>query len=559
MNFRVTKSMVLAAAAAAVMLPVCAFAQDAPATKAAPKTAPADDSASRWDIFVGYSYLSPHGTVYSEQNDGRIFPFQYQAQNIGAIFSVAYYFNRYVGAQVESGIHDFGTDIGGANNDSFETGSAGLIFRYPTADITPFAHALVGGARISGPDHEAPTWGPDLTVGGGMDYNTPLFNHHLAIRLFQADYEYMHADFGPHEFGGRANINAARLSAGIVYHIGTILPPPPVTLACSASPTSVFPGEAITITGTAGELNPKKKATYTWSGTGVTGSDTTAKVDTAALAPGSFTVKGNVSEGPKPGQSADCSATFTVKEFEPPTISCSANPTTIKPGETSAVTATGLSPQNRPLTYAYSASAGSVSGTGTSATFSSAGMESGTATITCTTTDDKGHTATATTPVTVEKPYVAPPPVQSALCSITFDKDKKRPGRVDNEAKACLDDIALTLQSKSDATAAVVGESTADEKMPPKHMKKGAKMEDLASQRAVNTKDYLVTEKGIDASRITVYTGTGDGQKVEDYLIPSGATFTLDGSTKVSDDVKAQPRKALPEKHHAKKKMAESK
>ena len=557
MNFRVTKSMVLAAAAAAVMLPACAFAQDKPAAKAAP----VDNSASRWDIFVGYSYLAPHGTVYSQQNDGRIFPFQYKAQNVGAIFSATYYFNRYVGAQVESGVHDFNTDIGGSNNDSFVTGSAGLVFRYPTSDITPFAHALVGGARISGPDHEAPTWGPDLTVGGGMDYNTPLFNHHLAIRLFQADYEYMHADFGPQEFGGRANINAARLSAGIVYHIGTIVPPPPVTLACSASPTSVFPGEAITITGTAGELNPKKKATYTWSGTGVTGSDTTAKVDTASLAPGSYTVKGNVSEGPKPGQSADCSATFTVKEFEPPTISCSANPTTIKPGETSAITATGLSPQNRPLTYSYSASQGSVTGTGTSATFSSAGMESGTATITCNVADDKGHTATATTPVTVEKPYVAPPPTQSALCSITFDKDKKRPARVDNEAKACLDDIALTLQSKSDATAAVVGESTADEKTPPKHkhLKKGEKPEDLASQRAVNTKDYLVTEKGIDASRITVYTGTGDGQKVEDYLIPSGATFTLDGATKVSDDVKAQPRKALPEKHHAKKKMAETK
>jgi hypothetical protein len=39
-------------------------------------------------------------------------------------------------------------------------------------------------------------WGPGLTVGGGMDYETPWFNHHLAIRLFQADYEYMHADWG---------------------------------------------------------------------------------------------------------------------------------------------------------------------------------------------------------------------------------------------------------------------------------------------------------------------------------------------------------------------------
>ncbi len=79
-------------------------------------------------------------------------------------------------------------------------------------------------------------WGPDLTAGGGMDYETPWFNHHLAIRMFQADYEYMHADWGPVPYGGRANINAARLSAGIVIHAGSIAPPPPMTLACSANP-----------------------------------------------------------------------------------------------------------------------------------------------------------------------------------------------------------------------------------------------------------------------------------------------------------------------------------
>ena len=492
MNFRLAKSVFLAAAAAAALTPTCMLAQDKPAPKA-----PADDTASRWDIFVGYSYLAPHGTVQVLQpNDTAVLPVDYKSVNVGEIFSAAYFFNRYVGAQVEVGIHKDSSDVGGSNNDGFITPSAGLIFRYPTSDITPFAHALVGGAQVEGPDHEPATWGTVLTAGGGMDYNTPLFNHHLAIRLFQADYQYMHADFGPGVYGGRANINAARLSAGLVFHVGSIVPPPPVTLSCAASPTSVFPGDPVTITATPGMLNPKKKAVYTWTGTGVTGTDTTATVKTADLAPGSYTVKGNVSEGPKAGQSADCSATFTIKDFEPPTISCSANPTTIKPGDTSAITATGLSPQNRPLTYSYSASAGSVSGTGTSATFSSAGAPTGSATVTCTVTDDKGKTATATTPVTIEAPYVAPPPTQSALCSITFDKDKKRPARVDNEAKACLDDIALTLQSKSDATAAIVGESTAAEKTPPKHMKKGAMAPDLAAQRAVNTKDYLVHREG---------------------------------------------------------------
>ena len=554
MNFRFSKSMILACAAMVSMAATSTFAQDKPAPKAM-----TESDASRLDIFVGYSYLAPHGTVEVIQPSTlAIEPVNYKSVNLGEIFSAAYYFNRYVGAQFELSSHEYGKDLAGQDNDGFITPSVGLIFRYPTHDITPFAHALAGASDVDGPEHESRQWGPALTIGGGLDYNTPLWDHKLAIRIFQADYQYIHADFGPVVYGGRANINAARLSAGIVLHIGSIAPPPPVTLACSASPASVFPGDPVTITATADLLNPKLKAVYTWSGTGVTGTGTTATVATGALAPGSYTVKGTVTEGdkPKPWLTADCSASFTVKAFEPPTVSCSANPSTIKPGDTSAVTATGVSPQNRPLTYTYSASAGSVSGTGTSATFSSAGAPTGTATITCTTTDDKGQTASATTPVTIEAPYVAPPaPTQTALCSITFDKDKKRPTRVDNEAKACLDDIALTLQGKSDATLAVVGSSTADEKTPPKHLKKGATPEDFAALRAVNTKDYLVTEKGIDATRITVYTGTGDGQKVEDYLVPSGATFTVSGATAVPADVKPQPRKAVAAKHPKKKAM----
>jgi hypothetical protein len=79
-----------------------------------------------------------------------------------------------------------------------------------------------------------------------------------------------------------------------------------------------------------------------------------------------------------------------------------------------------------------------------------------------------------------------------------------------------------------------VGDSTAAEKTP----KKGRKS-DLAAERAVNTKDYLVTEKGIDASRVSVAIGTTDGQKVENYLVPSGATFAVDvpGTTAVDESV----------------------
>ncbi len=570
MYSRVTKSVsrVLVLACLA-LLPVAMVAQDSakPAVKA-----PAGDSASKWDIFAGYSYLAPKGTVQVLQANGQtVLPYSYEAANSGMVLSAAYFFNKYIGAQVEGDSHAQWTDASN-NNDAFATISGGLIARYPTAEIAPFIHALVGTADVGGPDHEPMTWGVALTIGGGMDYSTPLLNHHLAIRLFQADYQYTHVDFGTGIQQGRANISAAQLSAGLVYRIGSIAPPPPVTLACSASTASVFPGEPVTVTATAGALDPKMNVLYSWNGTAVTGKGATATVDTASLAAGSYTVKATVKEGKpgkeglKPGETADCSANFTVKAFEPPTISCSADPTTIKPGETAAIKATAMSPQNRPLTYSYTASAGTVSGSGAMATFNSTGAPTGAVGITCNVSDDKGQTATANTSVTIVAPYIPPPPHTQALCSVSFDKDTKRPTRVDNEAKACLDDVALSLQKSPDAKAVVVGASSADEKAKQAKAEKiEAKRKhpkpvvDAAAERAVNTKEYLVTEKGIDASRVAVATSATDGQKVEDYLVPAGATFSADvqGTTPVNEmATKPEVRKPLAEKKHAAKKAA---
>jgi outer membrane protein OmpA-like peptidoglycan-associated protein len=298
-------------------------------------------------------------------------------------------------------------------------------------------------------------------------------------------------------------------------------------------------------------VDPNKKTVvvYNWSGTDVTGNGATATVATTTLAPGSYTVKAEVKEGKKgqeglkPGQKAEATASYTVKQFEPPTISCSANPGTIKPGETSTVSASAMSPQNRPLTYSYSATAGSVNGSGATATFDSTGAPTGMAGITCTVTDDKAQTATANTSVTVLKPYVAPTPHVQPLGAIDFSKDKAHPTRANNEAKAALDGVALAMQRDPNAKLVVVGEANAKEqaktakeaKFALKH--KHAKVDDLAADRAMNVKEYLVKEKGIDASRISVATDTKDAQAVETYLVPAGANFAADvpGTTMVDE------------------------
>jgi hypothetical protein len=405
-----------------------------------------------------------------------------------------------------------------------------------------FGQGLVGVAHVfAGSSTSANELG--VQAGGGANlYLTKKFG----IRPIEA--YLVRTQRGPDGYNTQNDI---QLAAAVFYHFDVTLSfkagiPPPVTLRCSANPTAVFRGEPLTVTAEAGFLNPKLNAIYSWSEVGVSGSTATATVDTAPLTAGVHTVSARVAEGTpgkeglKPGEAADCSTSFMVKEFEPPTVSCSASPSTITPGESSTITAVGVSPQNRPLTYNYSASAGMVSGSGATATFSSAGAPTGMTGITCNVSDDKGQTATASASVTITAPYLAPAPHTQALCSIAFDRNKLRPTRVDNEAKACLDEVALDLQKQADATVVVLGESNAAEKSLPKH----ARLEDLASERAVNTKAYLVTEKGIDASRIRVAIGTADGQKVENYLVPAGAEFDVPGITQVDESVvKPQERK----------------
>jgi hypothetical protein len=519
---------------------------------------------SRVDIFLGYSYFGAHGQVKPAG-------INYSSVNLGAIGSGAYYFNKYFGGEIVLISNNDG------QNDGLNAGYAGPIFRAPMQNFTLFAHGLAGGVKLGGPnsdvpatfEHEPYRWGPGLMAGGGMDYALPFFHNHLGIRLFEADYRYIHADFGPAStvptggvLGGRANLSGAELSSGLLFHMGNIIPPPPVTYACAVTaPTgTIYPGDVITITGTPTNLLPKKDAQYTWTSDGgtVSGTSSVASIDTKTLSAGSYTVKGHVSQGSKPGQFADCSVPFTITAFQPPTVGCSANPSSVNSGDPSVITAAGMSPQNRPLTYSYSSTAGSISGNTSSATLSTTGVAPGTTiTVTCNVVDDKGQTASQQTSVSLNAPPPPPAPKTQSLCTITFDKDHRRPTRVDNEAKACLDDIALSAQRDASAKLAITGNSE-----PVKVMGKStSRKEEMASketmkkasERAVNTKEYLVVDKGLDASRISVYTGTAGTNSAATIIIPAGATLDMTGLTPVDETaVKPIPRKAVAARHHKK-------
>jgi opacity protein-like surface antigen/outer membrane protein OmpA-like peptidoglycan-associated protein len=506
----------------------------APMAAAMPYSAGLNIGTPKVELFLGYSYL-------------RAVP-QLAAGNRlvwlnGGSANIAYNFNRYLGIVADVGaLTNSEVKFTGAYTSTVDVNNANVnVLTYlfgPRLSyrkynrITPFAQVLFGGAHANEVALTPCTFSCTLlpsqntfamTAGGGLDIKV---HRHIALRIIQA--EYLMTRFQDYATGTTSAQNDMRISAGIVFRFGgnPPLPPPlPVTYSCSVNPTSVFPGDAIAVSGTALNLNPAKTAVYTWSVNGgtVTGVTSTAKIDTTGLAPGAYTLKGHVSEGARPEENADCTTPYAVRAYEPPTVSCTANPATVLSGDPSTITAIGISPQNRPLTYSYSSTSGSVSGSGTTATLSTVGAPFGAVGVTCSVVDDKGQTASGTTSVTVTAPVVAAKPVTSDLCSVRFDRDPRRPARVNNEGKACLDEIALNLQRNSDAQLAVVGNAASGEKNGKK----------LATERAVNTKAYLVTGKGIDSSRITVYTGSQDGKVASTTLIPAGATFDSTGDTPV--------------------------
>ena len=542
-----------ACAVSLVTASLCAQTASAPST-----TAVTGPNPSRIDVFMGYSYFGAHGQI-------KPYGIKYSSVDEGAILSGAYYFNKYAGMEV------MGVANPNGQNDGFYSGYAGPIFRAPMQNFTLFAHGGAGGVRAAGPNSEVPAtaehepwrWGVGVYAGGGMDYDLPFFNHMFGLRLFQADYRYIHADFNPGTgvvptggyLGGRANLSAAELSTGILMHFGHIIPPPPLMYSCAVTaPTgTIYPGDVVTVTGTVTNVLPKKTPAFTWAADGgamVSGTENVASVDTKALSGGTYTVKGHVSDGNKPDRMADCTATFTVTPFSPPTVGCSANPSSVLIGGSSTITAAGMSPQNRPLTYSYTASAGQISGSTATTTLTTTGVAPGPITVTCSVVDDKGQKASQMTTVTVTSPPAVAPkasPVTKSLCTIGFDKDPKRPVRVDNEAKACLDDVTLNAQRDATSKLAIVGNSAVKPgRTKAVQDRNAAEAMKMAAERARNEKEYLVKEKRVDASRITLYTGTTKTNTDQTILIPAGATFDTTGLTPVKDLPKPAPRR-----HHA--------
>lgn len=385
----------------------------------------------------------------------------------------------------------------------------------------------------------------NVPFGGDEDINyfgptTPM-DSTWGVRLYATDWLALNAAYRLADH--QPNVNSSGFVFGISMGPPAAAPPPPPppappTMSCSVDQNVVAPGTTVHITGTPAPQGPAY--TYTWTATGgrVSPDGATATWDTTGVGPGMYTITGHIANAN--GAGGSCSSEVEVREppRHPPTVTCTANPTSVQPGASVSLTATGTSPDQRALTYSWRTSAGQLSASDQATTNLDTTGTTGTITATATVTDDRGLTGNCTADVAVQQP---PPPPQASLANTL--QFKPNSSRVDNAAKAALDDIALRLQQDAGATAVIVGYATTTEVNGRRPISDAAATR-LAEERAVNAKAYLVQEKGISDSRISVREDTSTPGKAEVWIVPQGATYSGPGQPFDESAVKPSPTRS---------------
>jgi opacity protein-like surface antigen len=548
------------------------------------------------ELYLGYSYLrTGTGSQVNAFN------------NNGGLGALQYNFNKNIAIVGELGGFTSGNitirNLGLLSSldqtfFSYQFGPRFMIHK--TSRITPFFQYLVGGVHesrsIAVPNSLIPipvpaikgvTVSPGIpstrfrtsqnafamTIGGGMDVN---INHRIAIRPIQLDYLPSH--FSPFNIPGIGNLaingsgvlnntrwqNSLRYSTGVAFRFGGA-PPLIPSASCTGQPNELLPDDppfkaAVQTT----NFNPKHRLDYNWASNGgqVSGNGNAVQVDVAGMKPGNYTVRANVTD-PKQKQnnSASCETAFVVKQPQPPMVSCTASPTSVEAGKAVALTAQASSPDLRRIaSRKFSTSAGSIAEGQTqagnqvgefttSAILNTANAPPGPLNVTMAVTDVRGLTGDCVATVNVE----APPPVTVTSETLVGEcdfKNPRKPGRVDNECKATLDDVSMRLQREPNGKLVVVGYSDASENV---------NIEQMGAQRAVNAKYYLTSGEGhqqIDPSRVEVRraTETNGGEKAELYFLSEGATFTKSDTVLVDESqfkvTGGSPAPTTKKKHH---------
>ncbi|MEK6321511.1 MAG: OmpA family protein [Acidobacteriota bacterium] len=340
------------------------------------------------------------------------------------------------------------------------------------------------------------------------------------------------------------------------------LPPAP-TCVLASSVGSVNKGERLTLTTT--PTTPGYDAStvtyeYRWQVTDaqgrpvtVSGTGASVEVATGTLACGRYSVTNTVtatvpavdcpSDCVTTGQTT-CTASFEVTEPPCPTVTCDvrASASSVRPSDrvTFSATATGA----EGASFTWSTTGGTLSSTtGAEVTLDTTGVAPGSITVSVNVSTSKtrcdqpcpGASCSTTVSVTEVPTIVIPPPL-SPCGPIFFPFNS---ARINNEHKACLDEIALKMQQDPRSSLVVDGHRDSSERVG------------ISLTRANNARDYLVNEKGVDTARITVRNfgdtcphDSGDpnlNRRVEFWIVPGdGRASDIDSMKKCASGATPQ-------------------
>ncbi len=489
------------------------------------------------EVFGGYSWLHPNGYANANGPDGTHVPYKVPDKAKGFDFSNTYYLPTLhnVGFVIDGSGHWGGSYLGHASGTQSAIPLVGLQYKYHTSphQLSPFARFLVGTSRIS-PEGNPGEWKPAIGGGGGLDLN---ITNKFAWRIAQVDYIYTTYNPGV-SYGLSTTWNSIRLATGVVVNLGTYYNPP-LSCTASATPAEVFCADPVKVTTTGTNFPPKHTLFYAWAGNGLKltpDNAQSATVDTTGMAPGNYSASSTITDpklknhdagihsivgSPEPMKPAVCAANFTIKQPLPPVVSCSASPSTIAIGESATVTMTASDPQGWPMTYNWSTTGGTLSGSGTTATVTA-------------TNADAGNTITVTGTATTDRPGGNPCHSEQQLhgawstCLRCSSAPSSRIGASAPSRRTPRNRGAWTTTARTRWTNFLCGCSRCPVARwtswaTPTRRKSSARRR-WASQRSVNVKYYLTTDgpNKADASRIQPRDGGVKGQATHFYYVPEG-------------------------------------
>ena len=340
------------------------------------------------------------------------------------------------------------------------------------------------------------------------------------------------------------------------------LPPAPTCVLATSAPT-VNKGERLSLTTT--PTTPGYEASvvsyeYRWVVTDaqgrpvtVSGSGAAVEVPTGSLACGRYSVTTTVtatvpavdcpSDCVTTGQTT-CTASFEITEPPCPTVTCDirASATSVEANQRVTFSATASGADNPSFTW--STTGGTLSSTtGSEVTLDTTGASAGTITVSVnvstsrTRCDQPCPGGSCSTSVTVTQVPIQPIPPPLSPCGPIFFPFNS--ARINNEHKACLDEIALRMQQDPRSSLVVDGHRDSSERVG------------ISLTRANNARDYLVNEKGVDTARVTVRNfgdtcphDSGDpnlNRRVEFWIVPAdGRASDIDGLKKCASGATPQ-------------------